>query len=807
MAMGLTAPRRGCWARTLRVLVWGLGLLTVGAAGGGFWFYRQMTASLPQLDGEVRLPGLSAPMTVERDEFGVPTIRASNRLDAARALGFLHAQERFFQMDLLRRRAAGELAELFGPSLIPVDRSNRVHRFRKRARRVIEVARPEERALVAAYSAGVNAGLGMLKAPPFEYMVIRARPAPWGEEDSILVAFAMFLELHDENGQQELELGRLRRQVSPAMFEFLAPQGTEWDAPLFGEPLPTPQVPRADELDLRDEAKGRSGSVPATEPGGVNTPGSNNWAVAGAHTADGRALLANDMHLGLSVPNIWYRAVQIFPDERSEIFRLVGLTLPGSPFLVAGSTGHVAWGFTNSFGDWTDVIELELDPEHPERYRTPDGWREMERSTETIQVSGGDSVLLEVRETMWGPVLDGNGPDRPYALAWTAHHPEAVNSGLMRMETVHTVDEAIEQAHASGLPPQNFVVADAQGRIGWTIVGAIPRRMGFSGRLPSSWADGSHRWDGWLTSEEVPALVDPPQGRLWTANNRTTTGEMLSRLGDGGYDLGARARQIRDGLLALEKARPEDMLKLQLDDRALFLSRWRDLLLATLDDDAVAEDERRGELRRLLESSWSGRAAVDSVAYRATRVWRLRLAQRLWFELTGQTETPEEQRFGFSPQFEGPLWRLVSERPAHLLPAKELSWKGLMLSVVDQTLASFATRGPILAERTWGERNQIAPQHPLSLAVPLLGKLLDVPAQALPGDDYMPRVLSPDFGASQRFVVSPGNEEKGLFHMPVGQSGHPLSSYYRNGHQAWADGQPTPLLPGSTRSELRLVPR
>jgi penicillin G amidase len=790
-----------------------LGVLLLAVLAGGFWFRSRMEESLPQLAGEAALPGLAAAVEVERDALGVPTIRAASREDAARALGFLHAQDRFFQMDLLRRSAAGELAEVVGSAVVDSDREIRLHRFRHVAGQVVAQALPQERAFLEAYTEGVNAGLSALGGKPFEYILLGVEPAPWRPEDTILAVFAMFIDLQDEDGSRESELGFLHDTLPREMFDFLSLPGTEWDAPLEGEPFAVPPVPGPAGFDLRKAGAARSlpkaarRSAPSAEPAWNEAVlGSNNWAVAGTHTAHGRALLANDMHLEIRVPNTWYRASIVRPDGAGGTLRLTGMTLPGTPSIVVGSNGHVAWGFTNTYGDWSDIVLLEADPRQPGTYRTPAGLKAFRTVTETIRVKGAEPVTLEVKETIWGPVIDPDHRGRQRAFAWTAHHAQAVNLGIQGMETARTVEEAMAVANRSGIPAQNFVVADATGRVGWTVMGRIPRRVGFSGRIPTSWADGSRRWDGWLAPEEVPRVVAPPSGRVWTANARAVGGEALAKLGDGGYDLGARSRQIRDGLFALGKATPRDMLALQLDDRALFLERWRKLLLDTLTPEAVAADPRRSELRRLVETTWTGRASVDSVAYRIVRSFRLNLAGQVFTSLTGQGDRPEAERFGPTRQFEGWLWRLVTERPVHLLDPQFESWDEQLLAAVDETLGYFAERGK-LADRTWGERNTSSFAHPLSAAVPFLGRWLDVPARALPGDENMPRFQSAYEGASERMVVSPGAEEAGLFHMPVGQSGHPLSPYYRAGHDAWERGEPTPFLPGPAEHRLRLVPK
>jgi penicillin G amidase len=403
-------------------------------------------------------------------------------------------------------------------------------------------------------------------------------------------------------------------------------------------------------------------------------------------------------------------------------------------------------------------------------------------------------------------VIGHDRQGRPQVLAWTAHQPEAVNLEMVGLETARTIDEAMDVANRSGIPPQNFTVADETGRIGWTIIGQIPLRVGFDGRVATSWADGSRHWDGWLTPEEHPRLADPPSGRIWTANARVVDGDLLAKIGDGGYALGARARQIRDDLMALEKATPKDLLAIQLDDRAVFLTRWRDLLLRTLAPATVAGHPQRAELRRLVTATWTGRASIDSVAYRAVRTFRGQVRDRVFNLLTHQEDTPEALRVRPTPQFEGGLWRLVTERPVHLLDPRFPSWDAELLASVDDTIAQMEMDGPKLADRTWGERNTTRIQHPLSLVVPFLGRWLDMPADPLPGDEDMPRVQGRAHGASERLVVSPGHEETGIFHMPAGQSGHPLSPYYRKGHAAWEEGRPTPFLPGPAVHRLVLAP-
>jgi penicillin amidase len=809
------------------VLGGALGALVLAGGGGGAWVRSQLRASLPQMAGERALPGLSAPVRVERDALGVPVVRGETRADVARATGFLHAQERFFQMDLLRRSAAGELAALFGKVALEMDREARVVRPRLVARRAVEALGAEERAILAAYAAGANAGLSALGAPPFEYLALRVDPAPWREEDSMLCALAMYRDLQGRQPQQEALLGLLRDTLPGALVDFVAPVGTEWDAPIEGEAIPMPALPGPDVVDLRKAKPEAAAAARTVQPPGptvlavLGRPvaawpalgdedyalGSNNWAVAGTHTVHGGAIVADDMHLRIAVPNTWYRASFAYPGPDGE-WRVTGVTLPGAPLVVAGSNGRVAWGFTNSEGDWADLVLLDPVPGDPDAYLTPEGPRRLERATETIEVKGEASVTLEVESTVWGPVLDRDPAGRRRALAWVALREGGLRL-VSAMELSRDVDEAQALAPGVGIPNQNYVVVDSTGRIGWTIIGRIPRRFGHDGRVPASWADGKVGWDGWLTAAEQPRVTDPPGGRIWTANARVVGGDALAKVGVGGYDLGARQKQIRDGLLALEKASEDDMLRIQLDDRALLLGRWQRLLLDVLSPDAVAQDARRAEARRLVEA-WGGRAAVDSAGYRIVRAFRERMRGFVLDPLLAPARARDAKRVpkGTAPnaRWEGPVWAILSARPAHLLDPRFPGWDALLLAAVDESIAELTKDGRSLAAATWGARNTTLIQHPLSRALPWLAGSLDMPAEPLPGDNHMPRFQAPSAGASERFAVSPGREEQGYFHMPCGQSGHPLSPHYADGHGAWAKGERTPFLPGPAVNVLTLVP-
>lgn len=787
------------WRRALAWLAGTLACVLVVAMAAVILLLR---GSLPALDGERALPGLTAPVTIRRDGAGVPTLVAGSRTDLARALGWLHAQERYLDMDLARRIAAGELAALVGRAALPMDRQHRLHRFRARARAWLASLPEAERVQLEAFADGANAGLAALRVRPWPYLLLRQTPQPWQAEDTLLVVLAMFFDLQDASNRREYQLDLARRHLPPEVFAFIVRPGTRWDAPLQGGPLADPPLPGPESLDLRLLPPVEE-TLAMVDAGQALLPGSNSFAVAAPLTPDGRALVANDMHLGLRAPNIWYRLAFEYRDAEAGTVRAAGLSLPGVPALVTGSNGYVAWAFTNSYGDWLDLVRV-----HPvgdgRRYDTAAGPRPFDLHEEVIPVAGGGSETLTVRDTVWGPVIGGEDGGALLALAWTAHRDGAVNTALMALERATGIDAALDIATRAGIPAQNFLVGDARGRIGWTIAGRIPRRLpGFD---PAHVIDGAaldgDLWQGWVAPDGAPRIVDPPSGRLWTANARVASGDALALTGDGGYDLGARAAQIRDGLLARGTFTEADLLAIQLDDRALFLEPWWRLLREVLQ--SAAGEPRLRDLEAAT-THWEGCACVDAVAYRLVRAFRNHVHGRV---MRGLAAPVREHIPDFTwprlGQAEGVVWQLVQERPAHLLPPPHADWEELLRAAA-LDVAEALTGGP--GAQTWGEANRVRIRHPLSAALPgWLAGFLDRPVQPLPGDANMPRVQSVAFGASQRSVISPGAEDRAIAHTPAGQSGHPLSPYYAAGHEDWAQGRPSPLLPGEPQWILVLRP-
>ncbi|WP_292917697.1 penicillin acylase family protein [Nitrosomonas sp.] len=762
-----------------------------------------LRGSLPQYDGEATLPGLIAPVISERDALGSVTLKGGNRVDLAMAMGYVHAQERFFEMDLMRRQAAGELAELFGINAISHDRKIRLLRLRTRATAVLQQLPSDQTQLLDAYRMGVNRGLQALAVRPFPYLLTRTHPVPWRNEDSILVILAMFLTLNEENFSRELALSSMRAVLPKPVYEFLTSPAGNWDAPLIDEPVQLPRLPSAMDINLQTMKEPTPQSdFFMTE----QSPGSNSFAVSGK-LSGGAAIVANDMHLKLRVPNTWFRLRLIYPDAASDrIHDVTGISLPGVPSIVVGSNRHIAWSFTNSHGDFSDWVRISINEDNRMQYRNSKGWQPIQTFNETIRIKNAPDEQLMISETEWGPLIKQDYDQTPLALAWTALHPEAINLKLLELEQITTAEQAANLARQFGIPVQNFIAGDRDGNISWTLAGRIPDRFSdYDPQASADWSLPGTGWRGWLDYDLYPLLHNPSSGRLWSANSRTVSGEQLKRIGNGGYDLGARATQIRHRLFAHDQFSIADLQAIQLDDHAILLTRWYELLLETIG--SIDAGEMWLHPIKAALADWTGEASIDSAAYHLAHAFRYEVIDTI---LNGFMSPIRQSDAGFqSPrlsQTEWIVWQLLEQQPRHLLPSPHRNWNDLLFHCL-QTVTSRMNKDGRVTIQKWGTVNAAQIKHPVSRQLPdWIARWLDMANDPLPGDHNMPRVQSPNFGASQRSVIAPGQEEQSYFDMPGGQSGHPLSPYYGSGHANWVRGKPTPLLPGIVERQLKLLP-
>ncbi len=774
-------------------------ILVLGAAA-----YALVADSLPRRGGRASVAGLAAPLDIQLDAHAVPRIKADSLADALRGQGYLHAQERFFEMDLLRRAPAGELAALVGPAALGLDRGVKPFEFRRRANALLAGLPPEQAGWIRAYTEGVNAGLADLGARPPEYWLLGAPPEPWAPEDSLLVVYALYTMLSN-NEAYELPQGVMRATLPAPLYDFLTPSASRFDRPLVsaasgasdptGGYLPLP-IPDASTIDLRTRPT-RPAPLPRVEPPLLG-PASNQWALDPSRSVTGDALLANDPHLQLRVPNIFYRAELYWPEHAVR-----GASIPGLPGVLIGASDTLSWGATVSNADQSDWVVVEPLATDAHRYRTPEGSEPFGETTVTIEVAGRPSETLDVQTTRWGPVVEHDWRGRPLALHATWLEPGGTNVEMLELMQARTVGDGISVLGRWAGPSLNWMLADAHGAIGWVVNGPVPQRIGFDGSSPESLADGTRRWEG---NRAPPVLLASATGALFTANNRTLPRDRSaeeSRM----WMRPLRAQRIDELLRAQPKFAERDFLRMQLDTRAEGYDRIRDVLL-----EVVPTDEPEPLLKSARDAAqhWNGHADTDQVGFRILHVYYRALLERVLGPLL-DAAAQADPRFVYRwPLADEPLRRILDERPMNLLPSTFDTWPEFLRAVLLDALKEIAAdpRRPGV-DATWGEFNRLDVAHPFA-GLPVIGSLLRpwlaFPAAPLPGSFVSLRVAAPSYGAVLRMSISPAHPERGIFEMSGGQSGHFLSPNFDDLQPDWIDGRPTPFLAGPTVDEIELVP-
>ncbi|WP_100642322.1 penicillin acylase family protein [Alteromonas facilis] len=742
--------------------------------------YLSLSLSLPSLNDD-RVAPVSAKTSVHRDAKGHTHVESASRVDAAYATGFAHAQDRLFQMDLFRRSGAGEIAELFGEAAIEMDKRARFHQFRQRAHSVLSSLPQDQLAVLNAYAQGVNDAAAQYTLLPFEYLLLGAQFKPWLPEDSLLVVYSMYLDLQGSQVERDITFSRVAARYGQSMVDFMLLPSSYQAALDYTdvEPPVVIDIPPLPTNDNKDWA-----AIPIPEPIDI---GSNNWAISGALTSSGVPMLSDDMHLGLRVPPIWYRLSLSYTQDDQNV-SIHGVSLPGAPGIIVGSNMHVAWGFTNANLDNTDWVKLTDDtPTNTvkELIHTPDGQHEL---------------AIEISE--YGPVRTIAG--QRYALQWVAHYPYAINLKHLDLDAVKTIHEARDIASSTGIPVQNFVAVDAEGNIGWMPAGAVTARQ-----TPTNTAinqeDVSDLWP--QREPNLPAVINPEHQRIWTANARVIGVDDLARYGDGGYAVGARGMQIRDRLFEKEQYSEEDFYLIQQDNDAQFLSSWQALLVNTL---RQSPNEFETDLKLL--DQWQACACSSSVGYTLTRKFRSALLDRLFAPIEQHLQTEGMSLRPVLRHLEPALNALLEQQPPQWLPSGYQDYLPFLLDTYRQTRQSLLdeyANGQIehIDKLTWGNVNELNIQHPFSRVMPILSRFLDMPSVPGYGDSYLPAVQNGTHGASQRLTVQPGRENEAILTIPGGQSGHPLSEFYRVGFSDYMDGEKTPLLPSAPIYTISFEPQ
>lgn len=759
-------------------------------------FPFKLRASMPRPERRATIEGLGAEVTVGFDRFGTPTISAASRLDATRALGYVSARDRLFQMDTMRRAAAGRLSEVVGRGMLERDTEQRVIGFGRAAERVLARLPEDQRELLQAYSEGVNAYIAQAGSSSFEAQILNYKPEPWVAADCVLVLLQMFQNLCGEEEQKRRTLAIMERTLPAEVASFLTPDtdpymlllGWATDHEDGGRTFPRAELAS---LLARSDAAPLTKKIVKTE---WLTAGSNCWAVDKSKTAAGAAILSNDMHTEMGVPNLWYRARLCYNGSD-----LSGVTLPGIPLVLAGSNTHVAWGLTNMLGACLDLVPLEIDPERPDHYMTPEGWRPFELLVEPVRLKRGDIIDVEVKTTIWGPVLEKKLMGEPVALRWTALDPEAVDFSLMHMEKCRTVEEALAVVNRFGGPPLNVLVADADGRIGYTL----------SGRLPVREGNGAG-WAGYIHPDELPRVVGSAEGFLVNANNRSVGAGYPHFLGHG-YVNSYRAHRIAEHLREASGVNEADMFALQFDTACRVYEFYRQLALGVLTDEVVAASPELGVARREI-LAWDGRAELDSLGIAFLIHFKESLAQSILTPILRACAEADEQFVYAWPNLDTPLRAILTERPPELLAGlgPHASWDSFFVENLKSGVALLREKLKVksLENLSWGRVNKAEVFHPLTRGDRSpLGGILNMPNDPLPGCNFSICASEPSYGATVRMVVSPGREGEGVLHIPCGQSGHPLSENYDDQHPYWVGQEPLPFLPGPASHTLTLTPR
>lgn len=753
----------------------------------------------------VRLSGLANAATVSYDAREVPTIQARSARDAFRVQGFVHAQHRFAQMDAMRRLSAGETAEILGKSAVKNDQDLRRFQGRAVARACVDALNDEEKALLDAYVEGVNAGVAALPSPPMEHAILGLKPAPWTREDCALVYLAMFHTL-SRTGRHDATFARAMQQLPPDVAGFLASPISRFDCPIVPEPgtVCPPPIPGPDSINLRATTTGLR--APESDPFELEwleraaLAGSNAWAVSGARTADGRAILANDPHLQITAPILWYRCRLEWRGVN-----WMGLSIPGVPGIVIGTNGFVAVGFTNTTGDFEDLVIVTSDPADPSRYLVPGGSEPFGEIVETIKVRGGKDEEFRLTTTRWGIVggslTDAEGVEHPTVSLWVGARPDAINFDILKMSGVQGLDQAVEVLTSWCGPSQNALLADHTGRIGWVLTGWIPDRAGHDPRLPWNPLVDGEPWQSPLPRERRPIVKDPADGAIVSANHRSVP---IDRCSDIGYywanpERAHRIHQLLDG--ASDAAKPlaeADMLAIQLDTQVAGLEPYRAMIL-----EAIPAEESDPALAsaRAAVAAWNGRADADQAAVAILSAMQREVASQLQGAVSDWCQSRTGESLTLRTVVDEPWLRVIEQRPDNWLPAEFASWNEFLLACA--TKACNRESG----SASWGERNRAEFMSPVAEAIPkAMRGALTIDNQPQPGHFRAVRVQTPRAAASARLAVSPGHEADGILETPGGQSGDPRSPHYRSFHSEWREGVPTPLLPGDTVSTTEFLP-
>jgi penicillin amidase len=851
MSATATLPEVRRRNRALRILYYAVCLVLAALIIAIWWFYGIAHSALPQLDGSVSVPRISSKVRVVRDGQGVPTIEAATLEDLFFAQGYVTAQDRLWQMDILRRAAAGELSEVIGEATVKMDREQRILGLRiaaEAAEKNMSLS-ARDRAYFDAYARGVNAFLDSHRDRlSLEFRLLKYTPRPWTVTDSVLVGARMVQDLNHYKNPPALTREKILAKLGAELTADLYVNSSWRDRPpgdvrrLEDEPGVSGSDEDEDDDEEVDPEGGNSrlisGLAARDVPQGLkpaffrglngaaeaaplqslsiyasniyvanfwgNTleesdqlrAGSNNWVVSGQHTVSGKPLLSNDMHLDHQMPNLWYAA---HLRTASGGFDVAGLTLPGVPFVIVGHNQRIGWGFTNVGPTVEDDFIEEFNAEG--QYKTPAGWVEPQHRRETIHVKGKPDVTLDVVTTRHGPIITEliPGETRKIALRWTLQ--DGIGLIYFDVDSAQNWDAFRKALSTSVAPGQNVMYADVDGHIGYQATGRIPIRAAGDGSLPVSGSDDAHEWKGWIPFDAMPHVYDPPSGILASANGRIAPDGYKYSISTE-WDAPWRTDRIYRVLESGKKFVPADMLALQLDVSSTYDRFCADKFVYAVDHAATASEraKRAADILR----DWDGRMSADSAAPTIETKARLELARLL---LEPKLDPAAAGRDRGALSWKSYRWAMSSvwlenvltKQPPRWLPPGYSDYGSLLTAAVENAVkqtgtashdsSGFAAKVPSdLSRWKWGENHAVEIDHPVLGHIPLIGRFTGPGLRPLSGSAFTVRAASGELGPSERLTWNFANFDESTLNLVTGESGIFLSPYYMDQWAAWYRG-------------------
>jgi penicillin G amidase len=781
------------------------------------WFYRASHTSLAQLDGVITTPGLQAPVSVLRDAHGVPHIAASSLDDLFFAQGYVTAQDRLWQMDMTRRAAAGEMAEILpassapaprvsrstsvvrqSPSWVQYDQQQRLLRLRAVADRVAAQLPDRDRKFFAAYASGVNAYINDHRDNlPIEFRILGYSPRTWTISDSVLVGIAMSQLL---NPQYETEYWRekIAEHLPAELLADLYPSNSWRDHPPASGANAGAGSPAAPGRREAPKApRGRASAGPASDDCSPCAAGSNNWVVSGAHTTTGKPMLSNDMHLPHNLPGTWFE-VQLHSGD----FNVEGFSLPGIPMVVVGHNQRIAWGFTNLNPDVQDLF-VETFNDAGE-YQTPAGWQKPQIFHEVIHVKGAPDASVDVIITSHGPIVSDLFPGEPrkIALQWLIYDTRNIAIPLFDLDSAQNWQQFRQALSTFATPSQNVVYGDVDGNIGYQAMGFVPLRVSGDGTAPVSGADGKHDWNGYLPFDKMPSLYNPPSGIIATANSKITPEGYPYELATQWFPP-YRVERIYHVLESGDRLGPADMLALQTDITSEYDRFFAEHFVYAVDHSSKASARAR-EAAAILRG-FDGRMLADSAAPTIEVNARKALWQLL---LEGKLGPGMWERYEWSESAVA-LENIVRAQPERWLPSGYASFDDLLTAAVENAVND----GPQnLKSWQYGKAFPVEINHPLFKAIPVLRSFSGPGRNSQSGGTYTVKQVGRTFGPSERMTVDFANLDASTFNIVIGESGQIFSPYYMDQWPAWY-GNTTftlaysdPAVQGAKTHELTLQP-